>query len=159
MTQANSSLDWLADAGLEPQVYEHLATLETQLWNDGTIEPPLMELIRLRAAQILDAPAELERRTPAAVAAGLDEAMVEQLSMWPTSPLFDERQRAVLSWSEQWIIDPEQITDDDAVRLRASLDDKECAALSTVLAVFESLTRTRVALGLAASSADQREGD
>ena len=77
--------------------------------------------------------------------------MVDDLSNWPTSSLFDERQRAVLSWSEQWVIDPEQITDEDAVRLRASLTDKECAALSTALAVFESLTRTRVALGLASA--------
>ena len=61
------------------------------------------------------------------------------------------RQRAVLSWSEQWVIDPDQITDEDAVRLRSSLDEKDCASLTTALAVFESLTRTRLALGLASS--------
>ena len=150
MADGSGSLDWLADAGLEPQVYEHLAVLEEQLWADA-IEAPLLELVRLRIAQILDAPVELERRSPAAVAAGLDESMVDDLSNWPTSPKFDERQRAVLSWSEQWVIDPEQITDEDAIRLRASLSDKECAVLSTALAVFESLTRTRVALGLASA--------
>jgi alkylhydroperoxidase family enzyme len=149
MTESTGTLDWLADAGLEPQVYDHLAVLEAQLWDDATIGAPLMELIRIRIAQILQAPAEIERRTPAAVAAGLDDAKAQEVGSWPTSPRFDERERAVLSWSEQWVIDPEQITDDDAVRLRAVLDDKECAALSTVLAVFESLTRTRVALGLA----------
>ena len=146
----SGSLDWLADAGLQPEVFEHLSVLEQQLWADA-IEAPLLELVRLRIAQILDAPIELERRSPAAVAAGLDERVVDDLSNWPTSGLFDERQRAVLSWSEQWVIDPEQITDEDAVRLRASLTDKECAALSTALAVFESLTRTRVALGLASA--------
>ena len=113
MADASGSLDWLADAGLEPQVYEHLTVFEEQLWADA-IEAPLLELIRLRIAQILDAPVELERRSPAAVAAGLDETMVDDLSNWPTSPKFDERQRAVLSWSEQWVIDPEQITDEDA---------------------------------------------
>jgi len=150
MTDGTGSLDWLADAGLEPQVFEHLAVLEEQLWADA-IEAPLLELVRLRIAQILDAPVEFERRSPAAVAAGLDEAMVDDLSNWPTSTKFDERQRAVLSWAEQWVIDPEQLTDEDATRLRASLTDKDCAALSTALAVFESLTRTRVALGLASS--------
>ena len=79
--------------------------------------------------------------------------MVDELSNWPMSSKFDERQRAVLSWAEQWVTDPEQITDEDATRLRASLSDRECAALSTALAVFESLTRTRVALGLASSRA------
>ena len=32
MADGSGSLDWLADAGLEPQVYEHLAVLEEQLW-------------------------------------------------------------------------------------------------------------------------------
>jgi alkylhydroperoxidase family enzyme len=149
MTEAASSLGWLADAGLEPKVLEHLELLDAQLWSGEGVEAPLLELVRLRIAQLLDAPAELDRRTPAAVDAGLDETMVTELSMWPTSPRFDERQRAVLSWSEQWVIDPEQITDEDASRLTAALTEKECAALSTSLAVFESLTRTRVALGLA----------
>ena len=149
MNEADSSLGWLAAAGLEPRVFEHLAVLERELWHDGALEAPLVELVRLRIAQILAAPAELDRRSPAAVAAGLDEAMVTELPNWPTSPLFDERQRAVLSWSEQWVIDASEMTDDDAARLMAALSPKECAALSTVLAVFESLTRTRVALGLA----------
>ena len=144
-----NSLDWLASAGLEPQVFEHLVVLEQRLWAEDSIEAPLLELVRLRIAQLLDAPADLDRRTPAAVDAGLDEAMVDELSMWPTSPRFEERQRAVLSWTEQWVIDPEQITDDDAARLTTALTEKECAALSTALAVFESLTRTRVALGMA----------
>ena len=150
MADGSGSLDWLADAGLQPEVFEHLSVLEQQLWADA-IEAPLLELVRLRIAQILDAPIELERRSPAAVAAGLDERTVDDLSNWPMSDRFDERQRAVLSWSEQWVTDPEQITDEDAARLRASLSDKECAALSTALAVFESLTRTRVALGLASA--------
>ena len=107
MTAADGSLDWLAEAGLEPQVFEHLSVLEEQLWSGDPIEAPLLELVRLRIAQILDAPAEVERRSPAAVAGGLDEAMVVDLSNWPTSPKFDERQRAVLSWAEQWVIDPE----------------------------------------------------
>lgn len=130
-------------------MFEHLVVLEQRLWAEDSIEAPLLELVRLRIAQLLDAPADLDRRTPAAVDAGLDEAMVDELSMWPTSPRFEERQRAVLSWTEQWVIDPEQITDDDAARLTTALTEKECAALSTALAVFESLTRTRVALGMA----------
>jgi len=120
-------------------VFEHLVVLEQRLWAEDSIEAPLLELVRLRIAQLLDAPADLDRRTPAAVDAGLDGAMVDELSMWPTSPRFEERQRAVLSWTEQWVIDPEQITDDDAARLTTALTEKECAALSTALAVFESL--------------------
>ena len=53
MTGSTGTLDWLVEAGLEPHVYEHLAVLEAQLWDDATIGAPLMELIRIRIAQIL----------------------------------------------------------------------------------------------------------
>ena len=76
---------------------------------------------------------------PAAVAGHVEELM----RIWPSAA--DLRERLLV------VTDPEQITDEDAARLRASLSDKECAALSTALAVFESLTRTRVALGLASA--------
>jgi alkylhydroperoxidase family enzyme len=142
-------LEWLADAGLEPVVYEHLTSLEAAIWTVGGFDPVLLELVRLRIAQLVQAPAELARRTPAAVAAGLDEAKVAELPSWPTSPRFDQRDRAVLAWTEQWVIDAGGMTDDDAARLTAALTESECATLSTALALFEALTRTRVALGLA----------
>jgi alkylhydroperoxidase family enzyme len=142
-------LVWLADAGLAPVVFEQLVGLETAIWELGGLDPVLLELVRLRIAQLVQAPAELARRTPQAVAAGLDEATVAELSSWPTSPRFDERDRAVLGWTEQWVIDASEMTDADAERLTSALTESECATLSTALALFEALTRTRVALGLA----------
>jgi alkylhydroperoxidase family enzyme len=146
---SDRGLDWLADAGLQPVVFDHLADLEAAIWSVGGFDPVLLELVRLRIAQLVQAPAELARRTPEAVAAGLDEATVAELSSWPTSPRFDDRDRAVLAWTEQWVIDPSEMRDDDAARLTAALTESECATLSTALALFEALTRTRVALGLA----------
>ncbi len=145
-----SSLGWLASAGLAPPVLEHLLLLEKQLWTD-TLEPPLLELVRLRVAQLLEAPAEVARRSPAAVAAGFAESKALALSAWRHSTAFNEREQAVLAWTEHWVIDPEQITDADAARLRRSLTDQDCASLSTALALFEALARTRLALGLATS--------
>ena len=144
-----SSLAWLADAGLTPSVYEPLVALEARLWAGDALDPVLLELVRVRIAQLLDSPADLTRRTAAAVDAGLGETQIAELAAWPTSALVDDRAKAVLRWSEQWVVDPGQLTDGDAATLRAVLTDRECAALSTALAVFEALTRTRVALGLA----------
>jgi alkylhydroperoxidase family enzyme len=146
---SDHGLDWLGDAGLEPVVFEQLVALEAAIWDVGGFDPVLLELVRLRIAQLVQAPAELARRTPEAVAAGLDEGTVAELTQWPTSPRFDERDRAVLAWTEQWVIDASQMTDADAARLTGALTESECATLSTALALFEALTRTRVALGLA----------
>ena len=61
----------------------------------------------------------LEHRTPQAVAAGLDETLVEALTRWPTDPGFDSRTRACLGYAEQILIDAPGVDDDQA---RAVID-------------------------------------
>jgi alkylhydroperoxidase family enzyme len=52
----------------------------------------------------------------------------------------------VLRWAEQFVIDPHEITDADAAALTSALDARQCGELTTAIAVFEALARTRVAL-------------
>ena len=141
-------LDWLAQAGLVPSVHRTLVDLDDCLWS-GSFDPVLMELVRLRAAQLLGVEGELVRRTPAALAAGLDETLVAELPQWPSSPRFDERTRAAISWSEQWILDVRGITDADAARLQELFAPDELAALTMAVAVFEMIIRARGALAAA----------
>jgi len=138
-------LAWLAQAGLAPPVQRTLVDLDEFLWS-GSFDPALMELVRLRAAQLLDVEGELVRRTPAALAAGLDETLIAELPQWPSSPRFDERTRAAIGWSEQWILDVHGITDADAARLQELFAPDELAALTMAVAVFEMITRARGAL-------------
>src|SRR5258706_13191907 len=44
----------------------------------------LLELVRIRIAQLIQAPAEAARRTPEAVVAGLDEETVAELACSPS---------------------------------------------------------------------------
>jgi alkylhydroperoxidase family enzyme len=75
-----------------------------------------------------------------------DEAIADAARAWTASPDLDERTRVVMRWSEQFVIDPHGITDEDAADLQRVLDARQCATLTTALAVFEALARTRVAL-------------
>ena len=145
LIDADHHLMWLRDAGLAPVVLERVAELDATLWA-RSFDARLMELVRLRIAQMLGADAELTRRTPEATDAGLDEATINELSQWPVSERFDTRDRAVLGWAEQWLVDVTGITDDDAVRLQELLSERELAQMTMAVAVFEMLTRTRVAL-------------
>ena len=58
----------------------------------------------------------------------------------------DERDRAVVRWAEQFVIDPHEITDAERGGLTGVLDDRQLGELTTAVAVFEALARTRVAL-------------
>jgi hypothetical protein len=128
------SLEWLTDAGLTPVVQQRLVELEASLW-DGTIDPDLLRLVRARTAQLVG-----DALDPA------DEAVADTARTWTSSPEVDERSRVVMRWVEQFVIDPSGITDADAEALRGALDARQCGALTTALAVFEALARTRVAL-------------
>ena len=141
-------LEWLAQAGLVPSVHRTLIDLDDCLWS-GSFDPVLMELVRLRVAQLLGVEGALEYRTPAALAAGLDETLVAELPQWPSSPAFDERTRAAIAWSEQWIVDVHGITDADAARLQELFAPDELAALTMAVAVFEMTIRARGALATA----------
>ena len=138
-------LVWLRDAGLAPVVLERLAELDATLWG-RSFDPRLMELVRLRFAQLLRADGELARRTPEALAAGLDDATVAELPQWPTSDRFDARDRLALAWAEQWLVDIAGITDDDAAELQRAFTERELAQLTMAVAVFEMTTRACVAL-------------
>ena len=72
---------------LRPDLMEQWAALESEVWQVVELPPVVLELCRLRMASLLGAGAELRRRTPAAVAAGLSETVVEGLASWPSAPI------------------------------------------------------------------------
>jgi alkylhydroperoxidase family enzyme len=143
--QDTGPLDTMVVPGLPQVVHRSLVETLDAIWEQAP-DPRLLELIRLRMAQLLRGVSELERRTPAAVGAGLDEAVIAELSRWPTSDRFDERDRIVLGWVEQWLVDVQGISDDDAARVRAIFDPTELAHLTLAVALFEALIRAQVAL-------------
>ncbi len=108
------------------------------------MDPLLLELCRLRIASLLGCPAELASRTPAAVAAGLDEARVVVLSQWPTSPLFGSRERACLAFAEQFVIDVAGLDDATAGAVRDALGEEGLVDFVNALLVVEQRQRLRL---------------
>ena len=127
----------------QPSVAEHLAEAHRQTWQ--ALDPILLELVRLRVAMLLGCEAELAERTPAAVDAGLDEAMVAALPSWPTSPLYGPRERACLAFVEQWVIDVASLSDDDAYAVSEILGPDGLATFAAALLVIEQRQRLRLA--------------
>ncbi len=123
------------------------------VWADPATDARLLELSRLRIGQLLGLDPRTRPLDPRAVAAGLNRSAVEDLARWPTSPLFDERERAVLAFTEQWFLDPSGVTDDDCAAMRAALGEPGCAAFTMGLALSEALLRLELALGVATPGA------
>jgi alkylhydroperoxidase family enzyme len=134
--------------GLVPGAYDRYRELAAHLWQPGLIDPVVLEVCRLRVAQIVRCDRELALRTPQATAAGLDDEKVAQLSQWPSSPLFSAAERAALGFAEIYVIDPGAVTDAQCASVTEHFTSSEVAVLTTAIAVFDAMARFQVALAV-----------
>jgi AhpD family alkylhydroperoxidase len=66
----------------------------------GALERPLKDLVRLRASQINGCAFCVDLHVQEAREAGETERRLATLVVWRESPLFSERERAALAWTE-----------------------------------------------------------
>lgn len=132
-----------------PQVHEAFGRFNAALWSQPYLPAPVMELCRLRLARLHGCDAELTRRTPEAIAAGLDEAKIAALSRWPDDPRFDAADRACLGFAEVYFQDPGAITDELADAVKEALGEPALVALVEALGIFDGFTRLSLLLDAA----------
>ena len=66
----------------------------------STLEPSIAELVKIRASQINGCAMCLNMHTRDARKAGETEARIYLLEAWRDSPLYSERERAAIAWTE-----------------------------------------------------------
>lgn len=115
---------------------DHQGVLDA-LWT-SSLDAGILELVRLRTATILgNTTAWAEPRTPAAIAAGLDEDTVGALSRWNSDDRFDATTRACLGLAEQYVLDVHGITDEQVAEVRDLIGADGVVTLTTALATWE----------------------
>ena len=132
--------------GARAELVEHRATMLDGIWRDSGVPPVLLELARLRVAELLHDEAGWAARTPAAVAAGFDEELVDALPAWPTDPRFTRTDRTALTVVEQFVMDCHGITDAQVAELREALGDQRTVGFLIALALFDGFSRASTVL-------------
>ena len=117
------------------------------------LDPALVELCRIRVAQLVESEFDQALRYRPAVEAGLTETKLAEVTDYPTSPLFTERERAVLEFTEQFVIQSSSISDDDCARLQQHITAEEFIHLTKALSVMDQFARANSAFQIAASAA------
>jgi alkylhydroperoxidase family enzyme len=130
-----------------PSYAAALVDIEAALWQQEAIAPLLLELCRLRIAQLLGCGVALVHRTPEAVAAGLDESLVSSLSEWPTDTRFSDQERVCLGYAEQLLIDAQGVSDKEADRVIDAIGQGGFLVLTYACGLFETTQRARLTIG------------
>jgi AhpD family alkylhydroperoxidase len=83
-----------------PDAYQAVFALEQYVAKESGLEPRLIHLIKLRASQINGCAYCVDMHSKEARRDGLSEQWINLVCTWRESPVFDERERTVLAWTE-----------------------------------------------------------
>jgi AhpD family alkylhydroperoxidase len=84
---------------LNPEAYRHLLQMEALIARN--VEPTLYHLVKLRASQINGCAFCLQMHTAEALKHGETPERMMALDAWEESPLFTDKERAALAWTEE----------------------------------------------------------
>jgi AhpD family alkylhydroperoxidase len=124
-----------------PAAYQALSALENYVRKSG-IDPKLLQLIKVRASQINGCAYCIHMHTHDARARGESEDRLHLLAAWRESPLYSERERAALAWTEALTLISETHAPDEVYEdLRRHYSEEEIVNLSVAVAMINTWNR------------------
>ena len=109
------------------------------------LEASLMELVKIRASQINGCAFCLDMHAAAARKAGETEQRLYLLDAWRDSPLYSERERAALAWTEVLTRLPDNGAPEDVYHaLKARFSEEEQVALTLLIVTINGWNRIQV---------------
>lgn len=131
-----------------PATYQALLALQAVVEKSG-LEKPLLELIKIRASQINKCAFCLHMHTRDARKAGETEERIYLIDAWRESPLYTDRERAALAWTEALTLLPQTGAPDDVyAQLTAQFSEPEIADLTLAIGAINLWNRFGVGFRL-----------
>jgi AhpD family alkylhydroperoxidase len=121
------------------------------------LEDSLMELVKIRASQINGCAFCLHMHTAEARKKGETEERLYLLDAWRESPLYSERERAALAWTEALTLVSETRAPDDVYEaLQAQFTEEEQVTLSLLIVAINGWNRIQVGFRAVHPMAERR---
>ena len=114
-----------------------------------TLEPSLRELVKIRASQINGCGNCLHMHARDARQMGETEMRIYLLNAWRESPLYSDRERAALAWTETLtLVSTERAPDNVYADLKAHFTDEEQVQLTLLINAINGWNRIAVGFGM-----------
>jgi AhpD family alkylhydroperoxidase len=123
-----------------------MMALEASIKASG-LEPSLLKLVKMRASQINGCAFCLHMHATEARAQGETEMRLYMLNAWRESPLYTERERAALAWTESLtLISETGAPDADYEMLKGVFNESEQVYLTLAIGAINLWNRLQVGL-------------
>jgi AhpD family alkylhydroperoxidase len=141
-----------------PVAREAMLGLEKAV-HDSSLEPLLLELVKIRASQLNGCAHCLEMHTKDARALGETDDRMHLVAAWREAPGFSERERAALAWCESLTLLPESGAPEGSYQaVDAVFDPAEIVALTLAIVAINGWNRFAVGLRAPVGNYQARRG-
>ncbi len=131
-------------AKVAPDAFKAMIALDTQVRQSG-LEPQLLDLINVRASQINGCAYCIHMHTREARRRGESEERLYLLGAWRESPLFTERERAALAWTEAvTLVAQTHVPDEVFAQASRHFSEEELVKLTLAVANINVLNRIAI---------------
>src|ERR1044071_5435073 len=127
-----------------PDTIKALVALEEQIQASG-LEKSLIELVKTRASQINGCAFCINMHTQDARKQGETEQRLYLLDAWHESPLYTDRERAALAWTEAvTLVAQSRVPDDIYEEARRHFSEQELVNLTVAIAAINAWNRIAI---------------
>jgi len=129
---------------VSPAVYKAVSALQAYVDQSG-LDQKLRELIKIRASQINGCAYCLIMHTHEARKNGESDDRMHLLNAWREAPVFTDKERAALAWTDAVTLVAETHTPDDVFEnLRKHFSEKEIVDLTAAVAAINTWNRLAI---------------
>jgi AhpD family alkylhydroperoxidase len=128
-----------------PDTIKALSALEAEVKSSG-LEQSLIELVKIRASQINGCAFCINMHTQDARKHGETEQRLYLLNAWREAPIYSDRERAALAWTEAvTLISETHAPDETYDTMRAHFSEAETVNLTMLIATINTWNRLAIA--------------
>jgi AhpD family alkylhydroperoxidase len=129
-----------------PEALRAMSGLEGVV-RESSLEPELLELVRMRASQLNGCAHCLDMHSKDARARGENEQRLYVLSVWRDAPFYSERERSALGWCEALTLLPSSgVPDAVFEEVARRFDEEEIVALTLAIVAINGWNRFAIGL-------------
>ncbi|VUD62682.1 hypothetical protein TDB9533_03090 [Thalassocella blandensis] len=147
-------VDYTFHAG---ELFEQYLKLDTLI--KSTLPKALSSLVTLRASQLNGCAFCVDMHIKEAKLEGVDGLKIHHVAIWRESPLFDEKEKLALLWTETLTsLDGRGVSDEIYTKMCSMYDEREISCLTFLISVINGWNRLGVAFQSVPGSADKAFG-